>query len=169
MRIICDAPDQTCNRLWTHVALAAQCIAEQKIIVSIFCDRTIEDFHCLLNAKFFYFPLWHKWYLEHRNVWNKYKGLTWKVAHNNKRDRIFFYREGAKGWQAHTHTCYLRQTQPLQKIIFRPIDEIIQKIERITRNLRKGSDIVVRVNIWRQCMTDGTIIPSMSFTHPCNR
>lgn len=84
MRIICDAPDQTCNRLWTYVALAAQCIAEQKII-------------------------------------------------------------------------------------FRPIDEIIQKIERITRNLRKGSDILVRVNIWRQCMTDGTIIPSMSFTHPCNR
>jgi hypothetical protein len=63
MRIICDAPDQTCNRLWTYVALAAQCIAEQKII-------------------------------------------------------------------------------------FRAINEIIQKTERITRNLRKGSDIVVRTNIW---------------------
>jgi len=52
MRIICDAPGQTCNRLWTYVASVAQCIAEHKRMVIIFYDWTIEDFPNLLHAPF---------------------------------------------------------------------------------------------------------------------
>ena len=78
MRVICDAPGQTCNRLWTYVASVAQCIAEHKRMVIIFYDWTIEDFPALLKCPFIYFPLWHKWYLERGNGWNNYKGLTWK-------------------------------------------------------------------------------------------
>ncbi len=76
MRIICDAPGQTCNRLWTYVASVAQCIAEHKRMMIIFYDWTIEDFPNLLHAPFIYYPLYHKWYLERGNGWNNYKGLT---------------------------------------------------------------------------------------------
>ena len=62
MRVICDAPGQTCNRLWTYVASVAQCIAEHRHMVIIFFDWTIEDFPNLLHCPFIYFPLWHKWY-----------------------------------------------------------------------------------------------------------
>ena len=64
MIIICDAPGQTCNRLWTYVASVAQCVAERKRMAILFFDWTIEDFPNLLHAPFIYYPLWHKWYLE---------------------------------------------------------------------------------------------------------
>ena len=64
MRVICDAPGQTCNRLWTYVTSVARCIAERRRMVIIFYDWTIEDFPHLLGAPFIYFPLWQKWYLE---------------------------------------------------------------------------------------------------------
>jgi hypothetical protein len=89
MRVICDAPGQTCNRLWTYVTSVAQCIAENKKMVIIFYDWTIEDFPNLLHCPFIYFPLWHPWYLKRGNGWNNYKGLTWKVTHNKTWDKIF--------------------------------------------------------------------------------
>lgn len=149
MRIICDAPGQTCNRLWTYVASVALCIAKQKRMAILFFDWTIEDFPNLLNSKFIFFPLWHKWYLEHGNGWNNYKGLTWKVTHNKNWDRLFNLFGFTKGWQTRTDTRYLQQTLPQLKRIFRPKDEIMQKAESITSNLRKESDIVVGVHIRR--------------------
>ena len=111
MRIICDAPGQTCNRLWTYVASVAQCIAEQKRMVILFFDWTIEDFPNLLHAKFIYFPLWHKWYLERGNGWNNYKGLTWKVTHNKTWDKIFKLLGCKKGWYTMHDTRYLVLTK----------------------------------------------------------
>jgi tripartite ATP-independent transporter DctM subunit len=78
MIIICDAPGQTCNRLWSYAASIAECIVKKKRLMIIFYDWTIEDFPNLLHCPWIYFPLWHKWYLERGNGWNNYKGLTWK-------------------------------------------------------------------------------------------
>lgn len=149
MRIICDAPGQTCNRLWTYVASVAQCIAEHKRMVIIFYDWTIEDFPNLLHCKFIYFPLWHKWYLERGNGWNNYKGLTWKVTHNKTWDKIFKFLGFTKGWQTRTDTRYLKQTLPQIKKIFRPKDEIMQKAEGIVKDMKRKADIVVGVHIRR--------------------
>ena len=82
MRTICDAPGQTCNRLWTYVPSVAKCVAEKKKMVVLFFDWTIEDFPNLLHCPFIYFPLYHKWYLERGNGWKNYKGMTWKVPQN---------------------------------------------------------------------------------------
>ncbi len=149
MRVICDAPGQTCNRLWTYVASVAQCIAEQKRMVILFFDWTIEDFPNLLNARFIYFPLWQKWYLKHGNGWNNYKGLTWKVTHNKNWDRIFKFFGFTKGWQTRTDTRYIQQTLPQLKQIFRPKVEIMQKVENIVACLREDSDIIIGVHIRR--------------------
>ena len=149
MRVICDAPGQTCNRLWTYVASVAQCIAEKKHMVIIFFDWTIEDFPSLLHCKFIQFPLWHKWYLERGNGWNNYKGLTWKVTHNKKWDRIFSWLGFVKGWQTRTDTRYLQQTLPELQRIFRPSDSIMERAEAMVGALRKESDLVVGVHIRR--------------------
>lgn len=149
MRIICDAPGQTCNRLWTYVASVAQCITERRRMVIIFFDWTIEDFPNLLHAPFIYFPLWHKWYLERGNGWNNYKGLTWKVTHNKTWDKIFKFFGCTKGWQTRSDIRYLTQTLPQLKRIFRPKDEIMEKAERIVKDMRETADIVVGVHIRR--------------------
>lgn len=149
MRVICDAPGQTCNRLWTYVASVAQCIAENRSMMIIFYDWTIEDFPNLLHCPFIYFPLWHKWYLERSNGWNNYKGLTWKVTHNKRWDKIFKFLGFTKGWQTRTDTRYLQQTMHELQHIFRPKDEIMQKAETMIVRMRQKVDIVVGVHIRR--------------------
>lgn len=149
MRVICDAPGQTCNRLWAYVASVAQCLAEHKRMVIIFYDWTIEDFPNLLNSKFIYFPLWHKWYLERGNGWNNYKGLTWKITHNAFWDKIFNFLGFTKGWYTRTDTQYLQPMLPKLKTIFRPKDVIMQKAEGLIANMKQEVDIVVGVHIRR--------------------
>ena len=149
MRIICDAPGQTCNRLWTYVASVAQCIAERKKMMIIFYDWTIEDFPNLLHCPFIYYPLWHKWYLERGNGWNNYKGLTWKVTHNKTWDKIFKFFGCTKGCQTRTDTRYLMQTLPELKRLFRPKDEIMNKAEKLLIEMRCNSDLVIGVHIRR--------------------
>ena len=149
MRIICDAPGQTCNRLWTYVASVAQCIAERKRMIIIFYDWTIEDFPNLLHCPFIYFPLWHKWYLERGNGWNNYKGLTWKVTHNKTWDKIFKFFGCTKGWKTRTDTRFLMQTLPELKRLFRPKDEIMDKAVNLLIEMRYNSDLVIGVHIRR--------------------
>ena len=149
MRIICDAPGQTCNRLWTYVTSVAQCIAEHKQMVIIFYDWTIEDFPNLLHAPFIHFPLWQPWFLRLPRGWGWYKHLTWKVTHNKTWDKIFNFMGFTKGWTTRTDTRYLQQTLPELKRLFRPKDEIMNKAKDIITNMRNHSDIVVGVHIRR--------------------
>lgn len=149
MRIICDAPGQTCNRLWTYLASVAQCIAERKKMVILFYDWTIEDFPHLLNCPFIYFPLWHKWYLERGNGWNNYKGLTWKITHNSTWDKVFNTLGCTKGWSTRTDVRYLKQTKKELQHIFRPKSEITNKAGQLIHRIKENADIVVGVHIRR--------------------
>lgn len=149
MRVICDAPGQTCNRLWTYVASVAQCIAERKKMMIIFFDWTIEDFPNLLHAKFIYYPLWQPWFLRLPKGWGWYKHLTWKVTHHNTWDKIFKFLGFTKGWNTRTDTRYLKPTLPELKRIFRPKDEIISKAEDLIAEMRQTSNLIVGVHIRR--------------------
>lgn len=149
MRIICDAPGQTCNRLWTYVASVAQCIAERKRMVIIFYDWSIEDFPNLLHCQYIFFPLWHKWYLERGNGWNNYKGLTWKITHSKIWDNIFKFFGCTKGWSTRTDTRYLSQTKKELKRIFRPKEEIMGKAEGLILEMKQVADLIVGVHIRR--------------------
>ncbi len=147
MRIICDAPGQTCNRLWTYVTSVAQCIVEKKKMAIIFFDWTIEDFPNLLHCPFIYFPLWHKWYLERGNGWNNYKGLTWKVTHNKNWDLIFRWLHFTKGWSTMNDTKYLSQAKQELINIFKPKEEITTKAETFIKRIRKNHDVIIGVHI----------------------
>ena len=147
MRVICDAPGQTCNRLWTYVTSVARCVAEKRRMVIIFYDWTIEDFPHLLHCPFIYFPLWHKWYLERGNGWNNYKGLTWKVTHNKTWDKIFSAFGFKKGWDTMNDTRYLQQTKPQLRHIFQPRKDITDRAERMMAEIRRDNDLVVGIHI----------------------
>ena len=149
MRIICDAPGQTCNRLWSYVASMSECIVKRKRLMIIFYDWTIEDFPHLLHCPWIYFPLWHKWYLERGNGWNNYKGLTWKVCHNKTWDAIFQFLGFRKGWLTRRENQYIKQAMPELKKIFRPKEEITRKAESLIQDLRRSHDIIVGVHIRR--------------------
>lgn len=149
MIIICDAPGQTCNRLWTYVASVAQCIAEQKKMVIIFFDWTIEDFPQLLHAQFIFYPLWQPWFLKLPKGWGWYKHLTWKVTHNKTWDKFFKFLGFTKGWSTRTDTRYLQQALPQLRLIFRPKREIMNKAEGLIVEMRQTADIIVGVHIRR--------------------
>lgn len=147
MRIICDAPGQTCNRLWTYVTSIAQCVAERKKMMIIFYDWTIEDFPHLLHAPFIYYPLWQPWFLRLSKGWGWYKHLTWKVTHNKTWERIFKFLGFKKGWYTMDDTRYLAQTKKELQHIFRPREEIMDKATAMIENIRRNADIVVGVHI----------------------
>ena len=147
MRVICDAPGQTCNRLWTYVTSVARCVAEHRRMVIIFYDWTIEDFPNLLGCPFIYFPLWHKWYLERGNGWNNYKGLTWKVTHSKTWDKIFSALGFTKGWDTMNDTRYLAQTKKELQHIFRPRQDITDRAEQMMAEIRRDNDLVVGIHI----------------------
>lgn len=149
MIIICDAPGQTCNRLWTYVASVAQCIVEHKRMMIIFHDWTIEDFPNLLHCPFIFYPLWQPWFLKLPNGWGWYKHLTWKVTHNKTWDIIFKFLGFTKGWQTRTDTRFLQQTLPQLKHIFRPKDEIMSKAKGLISEINNEADVVVGVHIRR--------------------
>ena len=129
MRIICDAPGQTCNRLWTYVASISECVVKRKHMVILFYDWTIEDFPNLLNCPFIHFPLWHKWYLERGNGWNNYKGLTWKATHSKRMDKVFKFFGCTKGWHTRDDIRYIKQAKQQLQHIYRPKQEITDKAE----------------------------------------
>ena len=129
MRVICDAPGQTCNRLWTYVPSVARCIAKKKRMVIIF------------------FPLWQKWYLERGNGWNNYKGLTWKVTHNKRWDKVFSLLGFKKGWYTMEDTRYIAQTKRELQHIFHPRQEITDKAEAMMARIRQEADFVIGVHI----------------------
>ena len=89
MKVICDAPGQTCNRLWTYVATLSECIVKKKKMVILFFDYTIEEFPYLLHSKYICFPFYQPWYLNRGNGWNNFKGGTWKLTHSKRWDKVF--------------------------------------------------------------------------------
>lgn len=149
MKVICDAPGQTCNRLWTYVATLSECIAQNKKMVILFFDWTIEDFPNLLNCKHIYFPLYHKWYLERGNGWNNYKGFTWKSTHSKRWNWWFKLFGFIKGWDTRGDVKYIKETKSELQKIFTPAPYITQKADNLFQEIRKQADIVVGVHIRR--------------------
>lgn len=147
MRVICDAPGQTCNRLWTYVTSVAQCIAERKKMVIIFYDWTIEDFPHLLHAPFIYYPLYQRWFLNLPKGWGWYKHLTWKVTHNKLWDCIFKCLRFKKGWYTMDDTRYLLKTKKELQQVFRPKEEIMDRATAMISEIRKNADLIVGIHI----------------------
>lgn len=149
MRIICDAPGQTCNRLWTYVASLSDCIVHNRKMVILFFDHTIEQFPNLRNCKHIYFPFYQPWYLNRGNGWNNFKGGTWKLTHSKWWDKIFSFLGFRKGWMTREERENIPVAYPELQKIFRPTDEICNKADSLITELKKNCDLVVGVHIRR--------------------
>lgn len=149
MKVICDAPGQTCNRLWSYVATAAECVVKKKRMVVIFHDDTIESFPHLLHCRFIYFPLFQKWFLERGNGWNRYKGLRWKATHSERMDKIYSALGFFKGWHTRKDIKYLAQAKSELIQIFTPGQEILSEAAALFEKMRESAEIVVGVHIRR--------------------
>lgn len=149
MKIICDAPGQTCNRLWSYVATISECVVKKKRMMVLFYDYTIEDFPNFRSCSFIYFPLYHKWYLERGNGWNNFKGLTWKATHNAKLDKIYFFFGFFKGWHTRRDIQYISQAKSDIIRIFTPKESIVLRVENLFSEMRKDADMIVGVHIRR--------------------
>ena len=149
MRVICDAPGQTCNRLWSYVGALSECIVKNKKMMILFYDYTIEDFPNLRKSKYIYFPFYQPWYLNRGNGWNNFKGLTWKVTHNNTWDKIFKWLGFTKGWYMRTHTAYIPQAKKELQRIFTPKAEIVKQADDLIMPYRDRNAIIVGVHIRR--------------------
>lgn len=168
MRVICDAPGQTCNRLWSYLASIAECIVKKKRLMIIFYDWTIEDFPNLLHCPWIYFPLWHKWYLERGNGWNNYKGLTWKATHNARLDRIYHALGFVKGWHTRRDTRYIAQAKREIQRLYTPRQDITDRAAAMIAELRQEADMVVGVHIRRgdyATWNDGRFLYSLEEYH----
>ena len=149
MKVICDAPGQTCNRLWTYIATLSECIVKKKKMVILFFDYTITDFPNLLHCKNIWFPFYQPWYLNRGNGWNNFKGGTWKLTHSPKWDKIFSTLGFIKGWHTRRDTKYIAEAKEELKRIFTPRQEIVDEAEKLINGLRQQSDMVVGVHIRR--------------------
>lgn len=149
MIVICDAPGQTCNRLWSYLASISECIVKKKKLMIIFYDWTIEDFPNLLHCPWIYFPLWNKWYLERGNGWNNYKGLTWKATHNERLDKFYDALGFTKGWHTRRNTQFIAETKKEIQRLYHPKKDITDKGEALISEMKQQSDMVIGVHIRR--------------------
>ena len=149
MRVICDAPGQTCNRLWSYLASISECIVKKKKMMIIFYDWTIEDFPYLLHCSWIYFPLWQPWFLKLPKGWGWYKHLTWKITHNDIWDKIFKFLGFIKGWHTRRNIQYIPTAKKEIQQIYRPKQEITDKAEELLMDMRRNADIVIGVHIRR--------------------
>ncbi len=149
MKIICDAPGQTCNRLWSYVATISECIVKKKKMIILFYDYTIEDLPYFRNCSFIYFPLYQRWYLNRRNGWNKFKGLTWKATHNEKLDKIYYFFGCFKGWDTRTKIEYISEAKEEIIHIFTPKQSIVEEANQLINEIKRSADLIIGVHIRR--------------------
>ncbi len=83
------------------------------------------------------------------NGWNNYKGLTWKITHNETWDKIFKFWGCTKGWSTRSDNRYLSQTKKELQRIFRPKDEIMNKAEGLVSEMKRYADMVIGIHIRR--------------------
>lgn len=148
-KVLCDAPGQTCNRLWSYVASISECIVKNKSMVIIYFDYTIDDFPNLRYCSFIYFPLYFKWFLNTKNGWNKFKGLTWKATHNEYLDKIYFSLGFIKGWHTRNDIKYIPEAKEELIKIFTPKKTIVNEAEKMFSIMRENADIIVGIHVRR--------------------
>lgn len=149
MKIICDAPGQTCNRLWSYVALLSECIVKGEKLVILFFDYTIDDFPNFRNSSYIYFPFYHRRILRIGRNWNRFKHLTWKITHNAIFDKIFRSLGFVKGWYTRQNVEYIFMAKKELIRIFTPDQSLVLQAQELFNNIHEQAQVIVGVHIRR--------------------
>ena len=153
MKIIYDAPGQTCNRLWSYVALISKAITDNDKVVILRFDRMINNFSNLLNSKYVSFPLYNALMIKiigidkylliiNRVFFNRFTH-NWTLRYWSRRGEI------VKGWDYRGIDLDLDKNKKQIKDIFTPDNFIVENIDNVFCELRKIYEVIVGVHIRR--------------------
>lgn len=156
MRIIFDAPGQTCNRLWSYVATVAKCLEKKEKMVVLWPDKEIGHFPGFIHATFIRLPFFPP---QRHNKIGRYSLNKMAKLCNNKHFKIVlrllnsvlspFNCRFVEGWQHRADNAYFdTQKEGLRKI-FRPETAVTSVVDEIFNLNRNTFDLIIGVHIRR--------------------
>lgn len=155
MRVITDAPGQTCNRFWSYVDSIGWAIEHNDKVKILYWDKSIKDYPLLRNDKYVSFPLYctlgirifgyDRWnYWVHRLFPNN-KFASWFAYRCNWAKRNGFI----MGWDTRKETQYLIKNKQSIVGLFEPSTYIRNAAEENILAWKKDGYFVIGIHIRR--------------------
>lgn len=152
MKIIIDNAGQTCNKFWCYIQPLIHCINTKQKVIIPYHDAQIDYFPNLLKNDYFIYPFYNKFL-------NRLLGIeryTWWIRKCIKHKHHDFYPFLFKhfgnvfdyAWDSRRESIPQEYFPEIRRI-FRPSECIVQEVESLFRNMRKGADIIIGVHIRR--------------------
>lgn len=153
MKIIVDKPGQTCNRLWSYVALVSEAITLNNKVAILNFDITINDFPNMLKSEYIIFPYFSKYLIRFFGI-KKYLFYLNKILFNRfiaDKTVKWWSKKGeiVNGWDFKGNDYDFEKNKELIRHIFQPSEEILEIIDEKINLLRKEYDEIVGVHIRR--------------------
>jgi hypothetical protein len=153
MKIIFDKPGQTCNRLWSYVALVSQAISQQSKVSILKFDNTINNFPNIIQSKYIRLPYYNKLLIGLLGIDN-YIRLVEKVFFNrftHKWTRSYWGKRGkvVDGWDYRGENYDFDKNKEIIRQVFAPSEDVAKRIASYFQEIRKNYDVAIGVHIRR--------------------
>lgn len=153
MKIIVDKPGQTCNRLWSYVALVSQAISQQSKVSILKFDNTINNFPNMIRSKYIRLPYYNKILINLLGVDN-YIRLIEKIYFNrftHKWTQSYWEKRGevVDGWDFRGKDYDFDKNKETIKEIFKPSEDLAKRVTSSFQEIRKNYDIIIGMHIRR--------------------
>lgn len=153
MKIIIDRPGQTCNRLWSYVALVSQAISRQSKVSILKFDNTINHFPNIIKSKYIRLPYYNKLLIGLLGIDNHIR-LVEKIYFNrftHKWTRSYWEKRGevVNGWDFRGEDYDFDKNKEAIKELFKPSEDVAERVASFFEEIRKNYDVVIGVHIRR--------------------
>ncbi|MCF0178730.1 MAG: alpha-1,2-fucosyltransferase [Bacteroidales bacterium] len=135
MRIIVDAPGQTCNRLWSYLDTLAWAIANGKRVGIWFWDPSIRYFDALRNGKFSRFPFYSERLIKRLGE-GRYLTYLFYIFDNGLLHRFYRTKLAERlglicGWEHRNDSQWHPKVREKVLEVFRPNQNICDDVEAL--------------------------------------
>lgn len=153
LRILTDAPGQTCNRFWSYADSTGWAMEHGGHTLVLYWDKSIKYYDRLRHNRYVWFPLYSK-----RGIsvlgYDRYNYWSHRLFPNNKIAAWFCYRSrlAAKagfiqGWDTRGHTEHLLKYKKEIVQLFEPNRPIKEKVDILFRKARKEERFIIGVHM----------------------
>lgn len=153
MKIIYDAPGQTCNRFWSYVNIISEAISNNEKVTILRFDRTIEDFPNLINSENINHPYYSRVLINIFGI-DRYLYLLNKILFNrftHSLTNMYWKSKGSvvNGWDFRGKSIDLVRNKKEIRKVFSPKKSITNKVDSFFVDLREEYELIVGVHIRR--------------------
>lgn len=153
MKIIIDAPGQTCNRLWSYIALVSEAISTGNKVTILRFDETISFFQNLIYSKYIKLPYYNKFLINIIGI-RRYIYILNKILFNRYTIKLTFKYWNKKGvlvngWDYRGENYDFEKNKKLLNEIFEPSNNIVREIDELFSEIRNTYDFIIGVHIRR--------------------